>query len=362
MQISVSKHNSLTNFTPAEVGDLAELSKLVTQHDWSGNVYKDNYRNVKNFIATKIMALDIDNQDASNIYTMEDAKNAYQKYAHVILPTRSHMKDKNGVVAPRFRIIFELTELITNVQDYKATYLSLLATCPAADSQTVDAGRFWYASTGVFHINSGEKWFVKKYVKPTLKVVENDLPELRGQASSLTANFLVFGAEAGTRNGRLFKAAKDLQEQGYSRDETVKLIQNMIDNGGSWGHTELTDKDLGTVDSAYREVPKHPPRQGEAIRKSCFTFQTLAELEKNTVDIDWTIDELLSVGGFSIIAGPPKAGKSTLIRQLAKSVINGDPFLGRDVTKGKVLYFSFEEQGKIVLNQFKALGLDLNDP
>lgn len=362
MQISVSKQKSLTNFTPAEVGSLADISKLVTKYDWSGNVYKDNYRNVKNFIATKIMALDIDNTNPDSIYTMEMAKKDYSKYAHLIAPTQSHMKDKNGVTAPRFRIVFELTEIINNVQDYKATYQALLATCPHADSQTIDAGRFWYASTGVFNLNDGVKWPVSKYVKPALKVVEDVVIESKGQTSSLTANFLVFGAEAGTRNGRLFKAAKDLQEQGYTREETVTLIQRMIDNGGSWGHTELTAKDLGTIDSAYREVPKHPPRQGEAIRKSCFNFQTLAQLEENAENIDWVVGDLLSVGGFSIIAGPPKAGKSTIIRQLAKSVAEGGNFLGRDVSKGRVLYFSFEEQGKIIVDQFKTLGVDLNDP
>ena len=64
----------------------------------------------------------------------------------------------------------------------------------------------------------------------------------------------------------------------------------------------------------------------------------------NTIfpEIPWLINELIGPG-LTLLAGPPKVGKSWLCLQLAKSVALGEDFLGKKAKKGKVIYFALED-------------------
>jgi len=73
-------------------------------------------------------------------------------------------------------------------------------------------------------------------------------------------------------------------------------------------------------------------------------------------EIDWIAEGLLPSGGFSLMVAKPKVGKSTLARQLALSVIRGEPFLGRQTTKGAVLYVALEEKRGEVRKHFRLMG------
>lgn len=71
---------------------------------------------------------------------------------------------------------------------------------------------------------------------------------------------------------------------------------------------------------------------------------------------DWVVDGLLVKSGISICAGKPKAGKTTLARQLAFCVSRGNPFLGMNSTMGLVLYLALEEKRSEVMKHFRAMG------
>jgi len=73
-------------------------------------------------------------------------------------------------------------------------------------------------------------------------------------------------------------------------------------------------------------------------------FITAGELlQKNIPPLRWTVQELLIRPGLQVLAGHPKVGKSWLALQLAKSVSMGEPFLGRNVETGPVLYYALED-------------------
>ena len=81
----------------------------------------------------------------------------------------------------------------------------------------------------------------------------------------------------------------------------------------------------------------------------------------------WLVDGLFPADGDSAIAGKPKAGKSTLIRNLIACVIKSKPFLGRAVNipagKGKVLYIHLDRKdrpGRVVA-ELKHLGINSPD-
>jgi hypothetical protein len=76
----------------------------------------------------------------------------------------------------------------------------------------------------------------------------------------------------------------------------------------------------------------------------------------------WLVEGRLIRGGFSVLAGKPKAGKSTLARTLAFCVARGEPWLGFGVVQGAVLYVALEEKRDEVRQHFAALGARESDP
>ena len=74
------------------------------------------------------------------------------------------------------------------------------------------------------------------------------------------------------------------------------------------------------------------------------------------------VEDLLPSAGFSVLAGKPKAGKSTAARQLALAVAQGEDFLGRETNKGTVMYLAIEEKQNEVVRHFRQLGIKDSDP
>lgn len=75
---------------------------------------------------------------------------------------------------------------------------------------------------------------------------------VKGELSQQTKDFLANGAEQGTWNKRLFKAAKDFQEQNYSQEEFIEQAENI---------TGMLDyKDISTINSAFKDEPRYAPR------------------------------------------------------------------------------------------------------
>jgi len=81
--------------------------------------------------------------------------------------------------------------------------------------------------------------------------------------------------------------------------------------------------------------------------------QLLSEPEET---VAWLLSDRLPAGGFSMLAGKPKAGKSTLARCLALAVAQGKPFMGWQTDQGPVIYLALEEKRSEVRNHFKAMG------
>lgn len=91
-----------------------------------------------------------------------------------------------------------------------------------------------------------------------------------------------------------------------------------------------------------------------------FNFKAPFETFKGGLpqSIPYLVDGLLTQGGFSVLGAKPKAGKSSLSRQLAVSISKGISFLGRDTVKGEVLLLSLEDPLNHVDNCLSVLGYD----
>jgi len=94
-------------------------------------------------------------------------------------------------------------------------------------------------------------------------------------------------------------------------------------------------------------------QEGESGMTFTFLSDLLAEDDEN---VSWLVDNMLPTGGFSVLAGKPKAGKSTLARNLALNVAQGGDFLDRKVQAGPVLYLALEEKRAEVKKHFRDMG------
>ncbi len=94
-----------------------------------------------------------------------------------------------------------------------------------------------------------------------------------------------------------------------------------------------------------------------------FEFKSIGELYSVPEEkVPFCVEELLPSAGFSILAGKPKAGKTTMARQLAVAVAQGRPFLGRETDQGTVFYLAIEEKQSEVTAHFRQLGVQESDP
>ena len=66
-----------------------------------------------------------------------------------------------------------------------------------------------------------------------------------------------------------------------------------------------------------------PNEQPDVIRLSEY-------LAGDDAEMSWVVDGLIPEGGFALLSGRPKVGKSTLARYLSLAAARGQPWLGRD--------------------------------
>lgn len=91
--------------------------------------------------------------------------------------------------------------------------------------------------------------------------------------------------------------------------------------------------------------------------------KTLGELIQSQPQLpQFLVDGLLPSAGISILAGKPKDGKSTLVRQLIYCVAMGKDFLNYPVKQGPVLYLALEESEYWVTKHFVDMGASSGAP
>jgi hypothetical protein len=75
------------------------------------------------------------------------------------------------------------------------------------------------------------------------------------------------------------------------------------------------------------------------------------------------VPDFLIKGAVTLLSGDPKAGKSTIAKNLAYSVATGKPFLGREVEQGFVYYVQIDDSPSWTLDTLVLLnnGQDIDD-
>lgn len=248
MFLSIVKNNTRT-----VVVDVArsKLADVILKETWSTSLFKENYRNIDNFISTELLALDVDDG-----LTVDEAKKRLIDYNVIIATTRNHNLEKNGKVAERFRILFVLERPIDNKAVYAETWKKAFELVPEADPVAKDCARQFFASKEVVFDSHGKLFPVAEM--PVVEVIQTQkLPAMKYPVPKYVKDFMENGSESW--NVTLFKVSKMMQEAGYEYEDTVDLL-NTMSNAQFSG--VLDEADLKTIRSAFAKPGKYEPKVG----------------------------------------------------------------------------------------------------
>lgn len=133
----------------AEITDKDSLVVAVT-HDQVFANYKNHYRSIENFMESDVIPMDCDNDHSENPadWLSADALlELFQDVDVIIIPSRNHMKVKNGKAArPKHHLLFPIQKC-TDSAMYTAIKTAIQKKYDFFDDNALDAARFFFSST-----------------------------------------------------------------------------------------------------------------------------------------------------------------------------------------------------------------------
>lgn len=238
---------------------------LVSRGNYSPFQYNNNYRKEINSNLDKCNCIMLDFDDGMTIY---EAKLLFSQYKYIIATTKSHQKEKNGIICDRFRLILPTNRTFENItiDEYKMM-MQILINRYGSDNATKDIARFYYAyehsqievnengflfDIDVLHKQSiyyfNKKKEIKEKEKEVKKGVNLNMINKQYDNSCQTKkewferysntqhilNYFEFETRwgVGGRNKYLFGVAKHLQEENCSGD-FIRYEVSWINNQAS---------------------------------------------------------------------------------------------------------------------------------
>ena len=156
------------------------------------------------------------------------------------------------------------------------------------------------------------------------------------------------------RNEACFTVARKLAAQGMPQEEAQAFMT-------AWNQSNRppldTEELKRTVESAFQRAAKNgksfssPIRDGEEENKISLRPRGAADLIQNSPEVAWLVDGILPVGRSLMLTGDAGSGKSWAALDLALSVDQGRPWLGRFPTRQGRVIVCDEENGDPTVRQ-----------
>ncbi len=168
------------------------------------------------------------------------------------------------------------------------------------------------------------------------------------------------GIPQGERNHRLTSIAGALRRQGLPQEGICAALSaiNKISCNPPLPDTELQSIARSISNYAATTLVK----SGGGIIFNPVSIPTLVEELKagDGLETKWILKGLIPSGGLVLLAGAPKAGKSTLAGHITTAVSMGTYFLGCKTTAVNVLWLALEERRQDAGRRLYALGAGEN--
>ena len=135
-------------------GDFSDLHKVTEKFEYSASVFREGKRN--NTLAHGATLLIFDFDDGT---TLKEGINLFKEYKALIVTTKSHLKEKKGLVAERFRVILPLNICLIDML-YYSKLMQLLTRYYRSDIACTDAARYYSPNPKqIVHYTNGDKFF-----------------------------------------------------------------------------------------------------------------------------------------------------------------------------------------------------------
>ncbi len=175
VHISLADHNDEKNpkgFEKKAVHWNELVDVMSMGRAYSPSFFTGGHRKSTNYTGgNDLVFLDIDEG-----MTLDQAKKAFSGLKSIIVTTKSHRKEKRGIVADRFRVVLKLSESINLPADeYRIAMQSIFDFFGSvADRSTKDPARFFYSSPVECEVwySAGDKLFNWKEVYDKAKKIE----------------------------------------------------------------------------------------------------------------------------------------------------------------------------------------------
>jgi hypothetical protein len=210
---------------------------------WSPIIWNNGERAEKNFITSEWCGLDFDTPETS----LDWAKKNFCDAIHIIGTTKSHQKEKSGIICDRFRVVLKFEVPIRNLKQYKYN-MALYAERYNADRQCVDGARFYWPCNKIVSIS--QEGYTQDVYEAKEEVKEPfDLEAYKTKPiSEKTLHLHRYGAVHGQRNERCFKSALELFRKGFSHEEAYNYVFFSIPTGSDFTH----DEKMSIIRSAFK--------------------------------------------------------------------------------------------------------------
>lgn len=215
MLINVSVSHNMTYFAPMQI-EYADMPQLLgSKIEWSAGQFRDQYRDSNHWIPNQnILVFDFD------VFTADFFK-FFEQFYCLVGTTKSHNKEKSGVICPRYRMVCPVETLNISKDHYSDIYF-YIANRLGADLACKDVARKWTGNSSPdfeYWFFNGERidWQTIKIEKKPREVINH--PENKSDFMRISSW------------DRMFKP--ELIESGNRHTSFVKYSYWARDNGCS---------------------------------------------------------------------------------------------------------------------------------
>lgn len=156
-----------------------------------------------------------------------------------------------------------------------------------------------------------------------------------------------FGNGLEVLKGRIVTLFPDNDQPGQGL--MIRVAAKLMDVGGSLMKVDVASLDLpeggDVADFLYAggELPDLNPLTVDVDDSDRMVWSHRQLLHANLPPLEYVIEGLVVDAGLTLLGGKKKTGKSWMALQMAQTVAEGEPFLGRPTTQGSVIYFALED-------------------
>ncbi len=232
-----------------DTDDVDFMARLISRHAWSCCRYQDGHRREANFLGANWLGLDFDNGAIS----LDQAQNIFCDSVHIIGTTRSHRKDKKGVVVDRFRVILKLATTVEDLHTYRATAAWYINKYDC-DQSAKDAARFFWPCQEI--VSKSQDGYCQDVYLPPPEVAYEPVAFAAGELSAFALYFIRNHVAVGSRRQACWKFAKDLYRAGFDSDQIYRALLSSATYRNMTACPDLKEELTGIISCAEKSLKR----------------------------------------------------------------------------------------------------------